>query len=518
MKKIILLFMVSTSLVAQVGIGTVTPDASSALEIESTSAGILIPRMTEAQRTAIGSPATGLLVYQTNNTAGFWYYSGSVWTALGSSSSWELTGNAGTNPSTDFIGTTDNVDLKFRRNNLEVGDITNYNIAFGESSFVNPVNAYYNVAIGNNAMENITGADGNVAIGWNALQANTNSSALVAIGNGALANNTETNNVAIGSGSMNSNTVGFNNTAVGTESLQSNINGNSNNSFGYYSLYNNIDGNANCAFGVYSLRDNSSGVHNSAFGTQSLQFNTSGKYNTAFGSYSQQQNITGTENTSIGSYSLQNTTSGTRNTSVGYSSGAGNGSDSFNTALGAYAVTNVGYSNATAIGYATTVSSDNTVRIGNNSVTSIGGYSNWSNVSDGRFKTNVREDVVGLDFILKLRPVTYRLDMDAIARFNKLPDSLRLIQAEQLKAKEIQSGFIAQEVEQAAIASKYNFHGVEKPKNENSHYGLRYAEFVVPLVKAMQEQQQILEAQNNRIENLEIQIKELETLIQAKLN
>lgn len=518
MKKIILLFMVSTGLVAQVGIGTVSPDASSALEIESTSAGILIPRMTEAQRTAIGSPATGLLVYQTNNTAGFWYYSGSGWAALGSSSSWELTGNAGTNPSTNFIGTTDDVDLKFRRNNLEVGDITNYNIAFGESSFVNPVNAFYNVAIGNNAMENITGADGNVAIGWNALQANTNSSALVAIGNGALANNTEENNVAIGSGSMSANTVGTNNTAVGTGSLQSNINGNANISIGYYSLYNNVDGGANCALGFYALRDNSSGIYNSAFGNQSLQFNTTGNYNTALGSFSQQQNVTGIENTSVGTYSLRNLTSGNRNTSVGYSSSAGNGSDSFNTALGAYAVTNAGYSNATAIGYATTVSSDNTVRIGNNSVTSIGGYTNWSNISDGRFKTNVREDVVGLDFILKLRPVTYRLDMDAISRFNRLPDSLRLKQAEQLKSKEIQSGFIAQEVEQAAISSNYNFHGVEKPKDDNSHYSLRYAEFVVPIVKALQEQQQIINDQNKKIETLELQLLDLKAMIQAKLN
>src|ERR1051326_3224138 len=64
------------------GIGTTTPDASSLLEIKSTSKGLLISRMTQAQRNAIVSPATGLLIYQTNATPGFYYYNGSAWTAV----------------------------------------------------------------------------------------------------------------------------------------------------------------------------------------------------------------------------------------------------------------------------------------------------------------------------------------------------------------------------------------------------------------------------------------------------
>src|ERR1041385_3582077 len=65
-----------------VGIGTITPDASSLLEIKSTAKGLLIPRMTLTQRNAIATPATGLMIYQTNNTAGFYYYNGSAWKAL----------------------------------------------------------------------------------------------------------------------------------------------------------------------------------------------------------------------------------------------------------------------------------------------------------------------------------------------------------------------------------------------------------------------------------------------------
>src|SRR5215472_13254137 len=61
------------------GIGTITPDASSLLEIKSTSQGVLIPRMTLVQRNAIVTPATGLLIYQTNSTPGFYYFNGSAW-------------------------------------------------------------------------------------------------------------------------------------------------------------------------------------------------------------------------------------------------------------------------------------------------------------------------------------------------------------------------------------------------------------------------------------------------------
>ena len=84
MKKITLItLMLFTAFgYAQVGINTNTPDASSALEIESTTAGILIPRMTETQRDAIVSPASGLMIYQTNQEFGFYFYNGTLWTKI----------------------------------------------------------------------------------------------------------------------------------------------------------------------------------------------------------------------------------------------------------------------------------------------------------------------------------------------------------------------------------------------------------------------------------------------------
>ena len=64
---------------AQVGINIETPDASAALDITSTTGGVLLPRMTEAQRDDINPAATGLMIYQTDGTAGFYNYNGTNW-------------------------------------------------------------------------------------------------------------------------------------------------------------------------------------------------------------------------------------------------------------------------------------------------------------------------------------------------------------------------------------------------------------------------------------------------------
>ena len=69
-------------------VGT-APDPSAMFDIQSTSKGVLIPRMTTAQRTAIASPANGLLVYDIE-TNGFWFYNGSTWSDLSvEDSPWE---------------------------------------------------------------------------------------------------------------------------------------------------------------------------------------------------------------------------------------------------------------------------------------------------------------------------------------------------------------------------------------------------------------------------------------------
>ena len=73
------LFLVSIKANAQVGIGTASPNSSAQLEVNSTTRGFLAPRMTQQEATDIVNPATGLLIYQTDGTAGFYYFDGATW-------------------------------------------------------------------------------------------------------------------------------------------------------------------------------------------------------------------------------------------------------------------------------------------------------------------------------------------------------------------------------------------------------------------------------------------------------
>lgn len=106
-----------------VGIGTLTPAPSALLDLQAADKGLLIPRTDTTVINALGTPATGLLIYQTSSNT-FYYFDGSFWRTLatnnsGSSNAWDLSGNAGTNPSNNFIGTTDNKDVVFKVNNTE---------------------------------------------------------------------------------------------------------------------------------------------------------------------------------------------------------------------------------------------------------------------------------------------------------------------------------------------------------------------------------------------------------------
>ncbi len=90
-----------------VGIGTNTPNASAQLDLTSTSKGILVPRMTQTERNLIAAPATGLMIYQTDTSPGFYFYNGSAWVqmATGSSSNyWNVNGTSIHNNNTGSVG------------------------------------------------------------------------------------------------------------------------------------------------------------------------------------------------------------------------------------------------------------------------------------------------------------------------------------------------------------------------------------------------------------------------------
>lgn len=344
--------------------------------------------------------------------------------ADGSANAWSLTGNLGTNSTTNFIGTTDLQPLFLKVNNYTAGLIQ-----FEDDN-----------------------TSGSAAFGYGALY---NSS-----------NTTSQANVAIGAKSLFSNLPGV-------------FGGSSNTGIGWRTLYENTSGNGNTASGTACLLNNISGALNTANGYVALWQNKTGNWNSAFGTQALVNNIVGNYNTAIGS----------------------------NAYMGVFGGTDYNYS--TALGYNSSISADYQVRIGDANIVSIGGFTNWTNVSDARFKKDVKETVPGLDFILKLRPVTYHLDMDKIAGYLNTPDSLRLKKAETLKGGMLQTGFIAQEVERAAQELGFDFSGVDKPKNENDYYGLRYAEFTVPLVKAVQEQQEMIKKQQIQIDFLLKELAEL---------
>lgn len=141
MKKIILLLLLSPFMaLSQVGVNTTNPNAM--MDITSTDAGLLIPRvalLSAIDNTTVVNPqggalVTSTLVYNTtpsgvspdNVVAGFYYWNGSRWVAVGSDGrDWTTIGNSGTNPTNNFIGTTDDVDFRIRTNNALRFNFTN---------------------------------------------------------------------------------------------------------------------------------------------------------------------------------------------------------------------------------------------------------------------------------------------------------------------------------------------------------------------------------------------------------
>lgn len=88
MRKILILFalffVLKVASAQNIGIGTDNPNPSAALDISDSTKGILIPRMTKSKRSAIQNPAEGLMIYQIDDTSGFWFYTGQKWTNINS--------------------------------------------------------------------------------------------------------------------------------------------------------------------------------------------------------------------------------------------------------------------------------------------------------------------------------------------------------------------------------------------------------------------------------------------------
>lgn len=328
MKKIttFLVLFVCVYVNAQVGIGTTAPNAT--LDITAINPtgpstnvdGILIPRVSRQRAQLMAATPTSTLVYiddvvsgtATGTTinatsVGFYFFNGTLWEkiAAGISTDWSLLGNGGTIATTNFIGTTDDVDLIFRRNNLRAGRLGLDNTSFGL-----------------NSLNSATTGTRNTAIGANVLNANTTGIRNTAIGESTMSSNTTgVENVAIGAGALFSNTTGEQNTSVGRNSMTINSTGNSNTALGYLALRGNTTGNFNTSVGRASLSNSTIGIENTSIGVNSLFSNTTGNNNTAAGVQSSRNNTTGLNNTAVGYQSLFTNVTGSNNVALGNRAG-----------------------------------------------------------------------------------------------------------------------------------------------------------------------------------------------------
>lgn len=370
-------------------------------------------------------------------------------------------------------------------------------------------------------------------------------------------------NTGIGTQALFNSTTGYKNTAVGYQSMFNSINAVNCSALGYQSLYSDSSGAGNVAVGNFALFNNKAGnwntaigfnamlnsgqivpppsapwqsSNNVAMGNGAMNNNTIGWHNVAIGTFSLSGNTTGSLNTSVGGEAMKPLVTGRENVAVGYQAGYSDNNIK-GTSVGAYARAANGFNNATALGADAVATASDMVRIGSTTITSIGGQVNWTAFSDGRYKKNLSESVPGLQFINQLRPVTYNFDVPkmnaAIEAIAPSPGKRTADDEKSMAAqsKVVYTGFVAQEVEAAAKKIGYTFSGVDAPKNSNGFYGLRYAEFVVPLVKAVQElskktdevdalkkqltsQQQQTDEMKKQLQNQQQQIAELKAMLQ----
>jgi hypothetical protein len=350
----------------------------------------------------------------------------------------------------------------------------------GTSNFIAGVNAgnsiiaggNYNVVVGDEAGTAITTGDDNVAVGYNALITEDTGSRSVAIGSSALKLQNVNGNIF--------------NTAVGYNAGTAVTNGYQNTFIGGLAGTATTTASNNTAIGYASLGANTTGAGNTALGVATLSLGTTGDDNTAIGNNAMSNGVvTGDDNTALGRSAGYNVTSGANNTFLGH---------------------DAGYTGSPG-GNITTAS--NEICLGDENVSSANIQVDWTIASDQRDKTDFTALDLGLDFVKALAPVTYKWDKrskygDKTAEGYDLnaqtPDGTH-------KEDWLDIGFKAQEVEALEIAAGYNKDNktnlVSSHTDDGKQMGLQYSKFVPILVKAIQEQQTLIESLTARLEAVE---------------
>ena len=254
----------------------------------------------------------------------------------------------------------------------------------------------------------------------------------------------------------------------------------------------------NVSLGISCMGSITSGDYNVGIGFESLKVSTTAHSNTAIGFQSLSSSLIGNKNTAIGYKSGNSITTGGRNITIGHDSALTLTTGTKNVCIGQQA--NVSASDCTneiTIGYSATGQGNNTVTLGDTSITAVymsgdGGASVYGSQlitpSDKRLKEDIKETKLGLDFINKLKPVSYKY--------------IKKTEDEEQKTHE---GLIAQEVE--SVVNEYGLtkdnHSLVNYDESKDKYRLAYTELIGPLIKSVQELTKKNSELQARIEELE---------------
>lgn len=236
----------------------------------------------------------------------------------------------------------------------------------------------------------------------------------------------------------------------------------------------NTTGSRTVAVGDNALLVNTTGIRLVAVGSEALTTNTTGSYNTGVGWRAMQNNTTGEYNTAVGSTALNLNTTASNNTAVGYQAGYSTTTGANNTFIGYTAGTAVTTgSNLTVIGNtaaASAVGATNEITLGNSSIATLRcQVTTITALSDSRDKENIQELQAGLDFVNKLKPVSFDWNM-----------------RDGGKVGIADTGFIAQDLKQVQVDTGITIPNLvyeENPERLEAGYG----KLLPVLVKAIQE-------------------------------
>jgi len=347
-------------------------------------------------------------------------------------------------------------------------------------------NASNNSLFGQDAGGAITTGDYNILIGNNAGDAITTQAYNVGIGSGALGAAAVGSLTAVGANALLANNSGTENTGIGFHAGLQTTSGDQNTFLGNIAGYSNTTASFNTAIGYKALYDSNRTADVNA-------------HNTAVGCTSGENVSTGHSNTLIGSAAGDVISTGYENTVLGYNCDTFSNDEHNNVIIG---------NNLTG------TEKNNAIFIGNDSShieNDFNADATWNHSSDKRQKTNIKDDLVGLDFIKDIRPVTYV--HKSPSEFPEEWDAYNPDDKEPMGGDKVIHGFIAQEVKDALDKAGLTTLQVWS-EGHDGRQRVGTGAFVMPLINAVKE----LSAENDKLKQENKAFESRLAVIEAKLN